>query len=116
MKLTIEKWLQRIADPVIRESALSQMDEWKKDCLCDNIGCAILRFKYWEETEEGWSYWHAIRLNPPALLPLSETPDVVYYEPLYQHMADKHGLKLTESELSDIVDVVKHYLALLNER
>lgn len=106
MKLTVEQWLNRIADPVIRESALRQMDT-NNSKIVESIEDAITEFAYWNGTNEGRSYWWKLRHYPPDLLPLPETIPVGTYNQLFKHMADNHGLTLTDSELSDIINVVK---------
>jgi len=113
MKLTVEQWLQRIADPVVRESALRQMNVDRLDEV-ESIDDAIEKFAIWGRTKEGYGYWDNLCCNPPALLPLPET--LPNDNPLFKHMADNHGLTLTDSELNDIINVVKHHEALLNER
>jgi len=103
MKLTVEQWLQRIADPVVRESALKQMLRECKEDTAESISGAIQEFQNWDETKEGWDYWEHLRNNPPALL--TETPQ--NNKNLFNHMADNHGLTLSDDELNDIINVVK---------
>lgn len=53
MKATVEQWLQRIADPVVRESAVRQMDKDDKNKERECMADAILWFTFWEKTKEG---------------------------------------------------------------
>lgn len=64
MKKPIQQWLETIADPTIREVAISQIDEgnkyWPKDGMVEGLHDALAFFNDWKKTKEGEDYWNKI--------------------------------------------------------
>ena len=64
---TIKEWLETIADPIIRERALSQINKnrshWPEDGMVYSLDDALDAFNVWCETEEGDNYWYKIWLS-----------------------------------------------------
>lgn len=60
----IKEWLETIADPTIREAAISQINEdwknWPEDGMVYRLSHALSGFNNWRETEEGDLYWSEI--------------------------------------------------------
>ena len=64
-KKPIREWLETIADPTIREAAISQIDEnwyhWPKNGMVKRLADALFHFNDWEATKEGYVCWDEIQ-------------------------------------------------------
>lgn len=60
---TVLEWLETIADPKIREAAISQTWEEKKHYIVDSLAKAIWHFNSWDETKGGRAYWESVWMD-----------------------------------------------------
>ena len=64
-KKPIREWLETIADPTIREAAISQINEnwyhWPKNGMVKRLADALFHFNDWEATKEGYVCWDEIQ-------------------------------------------------------
>lgn len=70
MKRTIREWLEHIADPIVRERALENINPVRSHA--ESINEAIMVGFKWEDTPEGDYYWCDIHLSDIELLPFND--------------------------------------------
>lgn len=50
------EWLRTIADPIVRESAISKCAN--PNLIVERLAKAIYLFSIWDETREGYKHWN----------------------------------------------------------
>lgn len=103
---TVLEFINRIADPEIREKALNAMNDPacypEPETNVGNIADAIGEGFAWTHTEDGYEYWLYIAKYPPELIPERTQRDI--HEDLLKEFALYVNLPNPNDHVTDFLN------------